>query len=709
MNSNTVNDAAGGVSPRSVKRIFVQAARRSTRHTRLTRKGKEMNTNMKRVISGLAALGIALSGMALGTSSAWAGGESGKPVDIPAGNITIGAEGKGTIAISGSEIEHRFNGYRLGYLTSISYNQIDDADNASMSGYTLATNQDYKDAIETALAAIKDSKAKVDADKAKTLKERYLADKNYCGSECDATGAPNPLGWFFENYGDGYENDSNWGGDAKDGSSASVLRKFATEVSKALSTAEATYFGDNALKVDEEGQEVSQGYYLLRDVTSLGDNNETQSAPILVSSTYVVTIGENEVTFNKDAQDRDLGAAYLKYSAPTITKEVVTDETGATAQGQPDYAVGDTVYYKLTADLPYYTGYATPGRVYQITDTASKGLTVGNDAVVSVKVTAIDGSEDPEQILSATTDYTVKTETSADTVAEAYKGGQTTTIDFSNYVNCSDKSVSAGENGKILEGGTITVIFKATLNTNALISDNGHMNGNPNKDSLTYSYQPENVSEAHTTPSDEVNVYTYRFRLHKTDKGGKDLAGAKFVVSTPGETSKWLKWDADNNKWGSADSEVDATVFTSNDKGEVVATVGDTTVNLDRLDSGKYTVKEISAPTGYTQAFLPTFTFTITPTMGSEADGHKTITNVTFSAKDAVKSAYVTDASAITTDGIDQNAWQYTIYNAKNLTELPMTGGAGLVAIIAVGVLLAGAGTAAAVRSRKSNSRAVRI
>ena len=687
-----------------------------------------MNTNMKRVISGLAALGIALSGMALGTSSAWAGGESGKPVDIPAGNITIGAEGKGTIAISGSEIEHRFNGYRLGYLTSISYDRITDAGNASMSGYTLETNQDYKDAIETALAAIKDSKAKVDADRARTLKERYLADKNYCGSECEATGDPNPLGWFFENYGDGYENDSNWGGDAKDGSSASVLRKFATEVSAELGKTDApaaTYSGDSALKSGATGNEVAQGYYLLRDVTTIGDgpdakednSKETQSAPILVSTTYKVTISEQEVTFVKDAktdENQVLGQVNLKNSMPTITKEVVKPAADSTedapkyeAQTQPDYAVGDTVYYKLTADLPYYTGYATPGRVYQITDTASKGLTVGNDAVVSVKVTAVDGSEDPEQILSATTDYTVKTETSADTVAEAYKGGQTTTIDFSNYVNCSDKSVSAGENGKILEGGTITVIFKATLNTNALISDNGHMNGNPNKDSLTYSYQPEDVSQIHTTPGDEVNVYTYRFRLHKTDKGGKDLAGAKFKVKAPGEgDNTWLAWDGVNSKW-TYGGEDNATVFTSDANGNVV---GDNNVNLDRLDSGTYTVKETAAPKDYTQAFLPTFTFTITPSVNeSDAAGHKTITDVTFSNADGDGKDYVTKFAAITTEGTDKNAWQYTIYNAKNLTELPMTGGAGLVAIIAVGVLLAGAGTAAAVRSRKSTSRAVRI
>lgn len=669
-----------------------------------------MNTNMKRVISGIAALGIALSGMALGTSSAWASEEVGKTDNIPAGNITIGAEGTGTITISGSDIEHKFNGYRLGYLTSISYNQIDDADNASMSGYTLATNQDYKDAIETALEKITDSKAKANTDKNKTLKERYLADKNYCGSECDATGAPNPLGWFFENYGDGYENDPNWGGDAKDGSSASVLRKFATEVSAELGkqgAPEATYSGDNALKANEEEQKVFQGYYLLRDVTSLGDNTETQSAPILVSSTYVVTISENEVTFNEDAQGKDLGSVYLKNSTPTITKEVVTDKTGATAQAQPDYAVGDTVYYKLTADLPSYTGYAanatdpSKGRVYKITDTASKGLTVNADtAVESVKVT-LDGTT---QELAKDKDYVVTSATTTTDTDPKYTGGLTTTIDFGKYVNLAEGTKSAAD--KILEGGTVTVIFKATLNTNALISDKGNIQGNPNKDSLTYSNEPEDVSQTHTTPGDEVNVYTYRFRLHKTDKGGADLAGATFHVSAPGATDKWLKWDTD--KWTYVD-ESQATDFVSNAKGEVVATVGNITVNLDCLDSGTYTVKETKAPEHYTQAFLPIFSFTINPSVNeSDKAGHKTITDVTFSDADGDGKGYVTKSVAIT-DGTDKNAWQYTIYNAKNLTELPMTGGAGLVAVIAAGVLLAGAGVAAAVRSRKSNSRAVRI
>ena len=678
-----------------------------------------MNTNMKRVISGLAALGIALSGMALGTSSAWAS-DPNDGSEISAGSTTINESDKGTITISGSAVEHKFNGYKLGYLTSISYNQIESAnfDSASMTGYTLVTNPTYKNAIETALENITDKGAGTDS--GKTLKERYLADRNYCGSECKpaATGEPNdpnPLGWFFANYGGGYENEANWGGDAKDGTNASVLRQFATKVSAELGKTgapAATYSGDSALKSGDSGNEVTQGYYLLRDVTSLGvDNAETQSVPILVSSTYKVAIGGKAVTFNKDAKNKKLGAVVLKNSTPTITKEVVTDGTGTTPQAKPDYAVGDTVYYKLTATLPYYTGYAanatdpSSGRVYKITDTASAGLNVDQDTAVESVTVTLGGTT---QTLKNTKDYAVETVRTSDTDGN-YVGGQTTTIDFANYVNFAEGSTSAKDGGKILEGGTITVIFKATLNTKALISDVSSIKGNPNKDSLIYSNQPENVQETNTTPGDEVNVYTYRFRLHKTDKGGNNLPDAKFKVKAPeGNDNDWLQWDTATSVWKHVPEE-SATEFVSNSEGEVVATVGGETINLDRLDSGIYTVKETKAPTDYTQAFLPTFTFTIKPTMGDEEDGHKIITNVAFSDL-AGDTGYVTKSAAIAdATGTDNGAWQYTIYNAKNLTELPMTGGAGLVAIIAVGVLLAGAGTAAAVRSRKSTSRAVRV
>lgn len=704
-----------------------------------------MNANLRRMVSGIAALGIALSGMALGAGSAWAG-EGGGNGAYP--SVAIGDEAIGTITISGGEIEHTFNGYRLGYLTSISYDEND-----VMTGYTLETTKIYKDAIKTALGNIT-----VDN---QTLLASYQADNSYCAKECAdsvaaGAGDPNPLGWFFANYGDDglfetddtYEDEANWGGDAKDGSNASVLRQFATEVSTAIKGMDSTSADVQSLTSSEDGQEntVLQGFYLLRDTTTIGagtdakedTKKETQSAPILVSTTYTVNIPvagedgegnpttENEdVTFTSDGTN-DLGQVSLKNSTPTVTKKVVTDENGTTAQNQPDYAVGDTVYYKLTATLPYYTGYAanatdlTKGRVYKITDIASKGLTVdtgtiraaGEGAVVSVKVT----SGNTTQELVKGTDYTVTTESITDGNAP-YKGGKTTTIDLAKYVNLADGTKSEAD--KILEGGTVTVILKATLNNNALISDSANAQGNPSKDSLTYSNEPEDLTQTHTTPGDEVNVYTYRFRLHKTDKAGEALGGATFHVSAPGDATKWLAWVDDEEgenagAWSYVDDESDATNFTSDDEGNVVGLIEpdgeneeDSTINLDRLDSGTYTVKETEAPEGYTQAFLPKFTFTIDSTTGDEADGQKTITGATFSDAAGDDKGYVTDSSAIA-DGDDEGAWQYTVYNAKNLTQLPMTGGAGLAAVIAVGVLLGGAGAAAAVRSRKSNTRAVR-
>lgn len=699
-----------------------------------------MNTNMKRVISGLAALGIALSGMALGTSSAWAEDSDTTTGPIPAGSIKTDKNAEGTITISGGAVDHTFNGYKLGYLTSISYNQIESENfaSASMTGYTLETNSNYLTQIEAALDGIKDTEATGAADK--TLKGRYLADKNYCGSECGATGNPNPLGWFFANYGGGYENKASWGGSktgaASDATDASILRQFATRVSAAIAQMSPAPTDVKGLKSSEAGRstDVEQGYYLLRDVTTIGAGStikETQSAPILVSTTYKVKIGTTPVTFVKDgktsggaADGKTLGEVSLKNSAPKVAKQVVTDENG-TAQAQPDYAIGDTVTYELKSTLPYYTGYsidktydregdtdAAKARTYNIIDTASAGLTVNltktesgtTPAVASVKVTPAEGGE--AITLTEGADFDVKPGTAPTT--DPYNGGSTTIIDLGKYVNMVDGSKSATEG--VLENGTVTVIFKATLNKNAKISDPDKLQGNPNKVELQYSNNPENMDSKHTTPGDTVNVYTYQFQLKKTDKGGTALQNAEFTVKITGgigtndnaHVNKYLAKD-NSGEWTYAGSEDAAYKFTSGEGGIVSGLTG--------LDSGTYEVHETKAPEGYTQAFLPKFSVTITPTAkaGTETafggTGTYTIDQVAFSDKTTVNNGYVTDASQVNGTGI----FQYTIYNAKNLTELPMTGGAGLVAIIAVGVLLAGAGTAAAVRSRKSTSRAVRV
>lgn len=683
-----------------------------------------MKTGFTRALSGVAALGIALSGLALGVNGAYA-------ADADTVSASVGENATGTIRISGSTATHNFSGYRLGYLDSITY-AADATD--TLTGYTLKTNGAYTTVIENALSGITDNGT--------DLKTSFQNDPAYCGTDCAAnvtgTGEANPLGWFFEKYGSNEETTAPWGGG--NGSSDSVLRQFATKVSAAVK-ADATLTA-TTLTSGTTPNSVPQGYYLLRDTTDLSNpaagatdgNKETQSAPILVSTTYTA----NDKTFTKDSKGKVLGTIDLKNSTPKIAKQVVKSD-GTTSQDQPDYAIGDTVTYELTSTVPYFTGYdidstygtqndanAAKARAYNIIDTASKGLTIGTakdsadktPAVASVKitlgnkiVTLTEGKD--YDVKSSTVDYNGK-----NVGDEGYSADATrTVIDLGKYVNMVEGSTSAAQtDGKVngvLEGGTVTVIFKATVNKDALVSDPGNLQKNPNKVELEYSNKPEDMSSKHKTPGDEVNVYTYRFQLKKTDKGGTALPGAKFTVKVVKGTTedskdnehanKYLATKDKDGKWTYTDDKSSAFEFTSGKDGIVFGLTG--------LDSGTYEVTETKAPNGYTQAFLPTFQFTITPTAqpnGKNAfdqTGLYTISAVSFTGKDKLSgtgTAYVTAAGQTGGNGI----YQYTIYNAKNLTELPKTGGAGLVMFAVVAVLLLGAAAVFTIRSRRDAAQA---
>ena len=250
----------------------------------------------------------------------------------------------------------------------------------------------------------------------------------------------------------------------------------------------------------------------------------------------------------------------------------------------------------------------------------------------------------------------------------------------------------------------MTIIVKAKLNKDANISAPNSLVPNKNRVELTYSNKFDNVSDAKTIPGGEVNVYTFKFKLNKTAMDGTTpITGAQFKIQK--KDGNWLKRTTDGTettktiKWEDAANEGDATAFTA-ENGKVEG--------FDGLEAGTYTVKETEAAKGYTSFQLPSFDITIGATYDPDTStkpatattwGDHTLTTETISLPNDVDSRVSQAGDKITIN----------VKNAKNLTELPMTGGAGLVAIIAVGVLLAGAGTAAAVRSRKSTSRAVRV
>lgn len=546
-----------------------------------------MNTIFKRVISGAAALGIAVSGLAIGVSTAYA-------ADPTTGSITINKS-------KTDQVDHSFDGWHLASLTNITK---DNSDN--INGFLIDTDDDMVGTIVDAMTPEQQT--------------AYKKDANYYST--DSTVA-NPMGYLVEKVfkdtsGKALsELTSPWGGDS------SSLRAFAESLSKELAKAgapTADKTGDAALKTGEN-TELEQGLWFLKDVTTVDDTKGTNSIPIITPTTF-------------DGAD-SWGTVTLKNTTPTIDKKLVDpqDDGTYTPNIQPDYVVGDDVYYELTSTVPVYT----------------------------VSVTGYGDANTPD--------------------TDAYKGGHVTTIDLGKYVNKAEGSKSATSG--ILEGAAVTVIVKAKLNKDALISEPDNLQKNPNKVDLEYSNRPEDVDHAHKVPGSEVPVYAYKFDILKTDKAGTTkLSGAKFTIKAVSGTSKHddkYLGSYDNNGWSYLDDEPAATatsgVFTTDNEGKI---------NVSGLDAGTYQVHEIAPPTGYTSIGLPTFKFTITPTVGAEDNGHKTITNVALGNPTGANNGAV-DAR-VSKDG--SVAYQYNVWNAKNITELPMTGGAGLVMIVAVGALV---------------------
>ncbi len=606
-----------------------------------------MNTIFKRVISGAAALGIAVSGLAIGVSTAYA-------EDPATGSITINKSDAG-------QVDHSFDGWHLASLTNVTKDST-----GKINDFRIDTDANMVGTIVAAMTSDQEN--------------AYKNDAYYHSSD-------NPMGYLVEEVfkdksGKALsELTSPWGGDS------SALRAFAKSLSKELAKAgapTADKTGDSALKTGEN-KELKQGLWFLKDVTTTDDTKGTNSIPIITPTTF-------------DGAD-SWGTVTLKNTTPTIDKKLVDSKGDGTYESntQPDYAVGDDVYYELTSTVPVYTGYdidstmkdATKTRIFKINDTASKALTVSAGTVIeSVKLTPAQGTA---VTLVKDKDYTVTVADYGDVNTpntDAYKGGHVTTIDLGKYVNKAKGSQSATDG--ILEGATVTVIVKAKLNKDALISEPGNLQKNPNKVDLEYSNHPEEVNHAHKVPGPEVPVYAYKFDILKTDKAGTTkLPGAKFTIKAVSGTSKHDgKYLGSYGKdgWSYLDSEPAVA-----DTDGVFTTGTDGKINVSGLDAGTYEVHEIAPPDGYTAISLPKFQFTITPTVSNEVAGRKTITVVALSL---AKGADV--RALLSQDGKTLNIW-----NAKNITELPKTGGAGLAMIVAVGALFIAASGIFALRARR--------
>lgn len=556
----------------------------------------------------------------------------------------VTATTQGTITITnanGDTVEHTLNGWKLASLKNVS------SDNGQLN-FLIDTNNDMVSVIEASMT-----------DEQRTA---YQHDANYY-SEGDSDN--NPIGWLVANEFKGSrESEDPWG-------DTSALRTFATNLSKELAKEGAPTASPTQFKSAEKGHDntCEQGLWFLKDTTV---NSTTQSIPIIVAT----KLGD----YSKET--KDWGSVTLKMNVPTVDKKITESPSGTVTDGtNADALIGGVVKYELSSVIPTYTGYdiSNPPRVFKLIDTASKGLTVDENSVKSV--TLKDGKTDV--VLVKGTDYTVVTAGYNGADAE-YAGGTVTTIDLDKYVNKAADSTSSKDG--ILEGATVTVEFEATVNSSAVKAGLG----NPNSVELEYSRTPNNESTTIHGPK-VPRVYTYEFGILKTDMAGaKTLDGAQFAIARVDATTKdktFLKRDAKTGAWSKLTT---ATPVKDGTEATGVFTTGaDGKIEMSGLPKGTYYVEEIKAPTGYTNIGLPNFEFTISADF--DADG-MTVKNLEY------KQATGANDSRIAFDATTPS--QANVKNAKNLTELPMTGDLGIKVFITVGVLLMAAGAAFALSAR---------
>ena len=239
---------------------------------------------------------------------------------------------------------------------------------------------------------------------------------------------------------------------------------------------------------------VTTGYYLLKDVSTVGQGQELSSFVVEIVGPTTIRPKVGEVTSEKKVKDTN-------------------DTAGATTdwQDSADYDIGDEVFFRLkgtvTDKYDHYDSY-----YYCFHDTLSAGLSF---SVNSVKV-YVDGVllENPKE---GNRFYEIVTSELDDNC--------TFEIEFTNL-----KTIETVKAGSI-----ITVEYTATLNDNAVLGPAG----NPNEMYLEYSNNPNGV-ERGTTPEDKVIVFTYKVVVNKIDGETREaLKGAGFTLYKKDSVGKW--------------------------------------------------------------------------------------------------------------------------------------------------------------------------
>lgn len=401
------------------------------------------------------------------------------------------------------------------------------------------------------------------------------------------------------------------------------------------------------------------GYYLIID--TLNTTNTGTTTEYDENSDYILGVFGDQ-TIN------------LKSNAATVAKDIVD---GNNLKKADSAGISDTVTFRLTGTLPEnYDNYATFKYIFH--DTLSEGFTYDAN---SLNVYLKNGTNIYR--VTGTSVYTLNPSTS-------FKNGNLT-ITFNNLKPINNEDVelvtSIGQttegtevNAPFAIGQTweIIVQYTAKVNQSATIGAPAAVENNPparNKNDvwLEYSNDVNDLDSTGRTTTQTVYVYTYGLDIDKINGGESDvnknaLAGAGFALTRQNNgkteyavftrsenngsyTYKLAGWIADG-EWRTSttawldgvtggNSPVDGSQFTNGTTYYLAVETIDTdasgnpTLNVEGLDAGNFTLKEVVTPDGFNT--MKDIVFTITAEFSTLGDDLTSLTAAETPDRDDVK------------------------------------------------------------------------